>query len=645
MVAGFFIGGFKLADNDDFFETDETTSATTTELKAVLTVKRDFQQAQTFLDKFHKQGVERYKHYVAPGLESRIEKDRSFPVPFTTEQIDTLTADMMEKLFYKDEPCSMYGRNDDDKDDAEAKRKFIKYQDEIDDIEDKVRQAIVNCCIYKIAPAVINFKEKSKIVQIPQEVPLQDVTGQTVMGLDGVTPMTEMKLMPKQVFTYQGATTELVDPLNFFWTQEKKELYDEHPLMIRSRVTHDWLKKQPFITKQGLQSLKQKREVAAFHDYSDLIDDRRGYIGFDTHQPGSKKQYQYVEWQGYFDPDGKGNKELYILGVINDDVLVRMQTVREVFDLDHPNIVVGRIGKETGEIYGLSLVDKFHSVQHGLDSLLGMWLAILRQTANPISAGDDTKMVTKQVKSEAGTHIRTRGNPNEAFMWYKAPQISQDIYAGIEMFTRMGQNAAGQQESSLGKADPGVDTLGEAQIVASNAVLRTKGGYLRSFETSFIGPAWKLRNHVNMKFCTDAGYLYSVIQDGIMHWRTIDPMTIRAEVDFVCEGSQRENQRAVVTQQVLQALNLTLKMAEILGPIPLIKLLAKLYEEGFGWKQDTIKELLPIEAIAQQLMQNEQQRQQELAAENPQNMPQPKTEGEATQSAQQKNATPVGGIG
>ena len=130
----------------------------------------------------------------------------------------------------------------------------------------------------------------------------------------------------------------------------------------------------------------------------------------------------------------------------------------------------------------------------------------------------------------------------------------------------------------------------------------------------------------------------------LMDWRKIEPNQVRADVDFICEASVRENQRAVITQQILQAVNLNLKMIEILGPLPMIRLLEKLYEEGFGWRREDIENLLPVEPIAEQLIERDREKQQQIEGENPQNMPQPKSEGDAQQSAQKKNSTPVGRI-
>lgn len=619
---------------EDNFEDEPTADD-----KLAQRVSKDFERAKSYLKGFHADCIDRHQHYVAPGLQTNLDADKTFPNPFITEQVDTLVSNMMEKLTYKDEPCSIIGHNDTDKEDADVKRQFMKYKDDVDGVQEKLRQAIKNCCIAKMAPAVVNYKEEFDMVPGTEEVQAEDEFGRPIMEMDGITPyMIEQPAMVKE-YTFQGDTTELVDPIDFFWVPEKRFIYDEHPMMIRSRQTFDWFKKQPWILKAGLTKLKTETEPGGTDEVDDLLDERRDMQGFSTENRGGK-EYVYVEWHGYI----KG--ELYIIGVANSKVLMRKQEAKKIFNIGHPNIVIGNIGAEQGEIYGLSLIDKCHSVHHAIDTLLGMLLKSLRQTVNPMYKGDSTRLRNKNLENEAGKFWDCKGNPDEAIQRMEQEQISKDVYTLIGMFREMGQNATGISEGRLGNPDPGVDTLGEANIVEGNSAMREKGGYLRSFETSFVQPLYKMRNQINMNHVTDIGYLYSILENGVMHWRQIKPSAVKAGVDFICEASNRENQRAVITQQILQALNLNIKMGDILGPIPLLKLLEKLYEEGFGWKQETIKELLPMEDIAMQMQTSMlQQQQQGMAGENPQSMPQPKSEGQATANANQRNSTPVGGIG
>ena len=153
-----------------------------------------------------------------------------------------------------------------------------------------------------------------------------------------------------------------------------------------------------------------------------------------------------------------------------------------------------------------------------------------------------------------------------------------------------------------------------------------------------------MRNHINNRFVTDTGYLYSVLEDNMMDWRVLEPHQLKADVDFVCEASARESQRSVITQQILQAVNMNVKMIDVLGPQPLVLLLKKLYEEGFGWRKSDIDMLLPEEAIKEQQEIRAQQQQAEMTGENPNRMPQPLSEGGAIKSAATANQPEVGRV-
>ena len=521
---------------------EDINSATLREQKAVKRVNNDFERAEKYLETFHKQCNDRYSHYIAPGMDSNPNKDKYFPVPFTTEQVDTFVAESMEKIWHKDEPCAIYGRNLTDKADADAKREFMRFQDDNDGLYHKTRQALIHASICRIAPAVVNYKETFDITQELQDVPLLDGFGRQVLDIDGQTPLTTQQMVPVKKYTYQGATVELIDPIDFFWTPEKREIYDDTPFMIRTKHSMKWFKSKEYIIQKNLKQLK-KEEPPQVDIPKDLLDERRSGLGMGKQEEGYENQYTYIEWHGYIDLDGE--KELYIIGVASEDVLVRLEKASDIFDLGHPNIVVGVLGREFGEIYGLSLVDKIHSVQHALDSLGGMLFKNLRQSVNNMWIGDSSKMRTKKLVNDAGVFIDVMAGANidGVLKRIEPVLISRDVYDGMALFRKMGQNSSGISDIASGVAQQGVETLGEANILAGQAATRTKGGYLRSFEKSFLEPIWQMRNKVNNRFVTDIGYLYAVLEDNMMNWRVLEPAQIKAEVDFVCEASARDTER------------------------------------------------------------------------------------------------------
>ena len=635
-------------------EEDTQINKVKTDEEIIKEICSDFERAEKYLYGWHQDCIDRYEHYKAQGVSKNIKKDNHFPVPFTSEQVDRVRADMMEKLFYRGEPCSVYGREETDEADALAKREFMEYQDKEDEIYSKIDNAILNCLLYGMAPAVVNYKEVYQNIMVEKSVPVQDGMGQSILDEMGQPLLTsQMQMTPTAV--YQGASVTIVDPIDFYFTQEKRELRDEHPIMIRSKRTMKWLRDKRYIKQEVVDRIKAENDNPGSQSANDdLLTQRRSVnnLHYENETTGSNGEYDYIEAFKYMDLDGSGEK-LWIFGMVNKKYLVRVDDANEIFDLGHPNVVVGTIDQEFGEVKGISLLDKFHSLQHGMDTLMGIWLKAMRMTVNKMWIGNSTLMKTKKLVNDSGVFIDVNGRPDDVMKEVVISPISKDVYAGMEMFRQMAQNSSTVNDIASGQVQAGVETLGEANILAAQSSLGIKR-YLKNFESSFIEPLWEMRNQINMRFVNDPGYIYSVIGESVVYWRTITPGAIRANVDFICEASTRETQRTIITQQVLQAVNLVSGMMPILGPIPIIALLRKLYREGFGWKEDEInKELLPMEAIQANMMQQAMLQAQASRqsgdggkpVENPQNMPQPQTESDAIQSAQAQFSPQVGEIG
>lgn len=624
-----------LSDTEATAQAPETQGAD--EQQALAIVNRDFSRAKKYLHTWHNEIVERYKHYFGQAHGKNIEKDKSFPVPFTSEQVDQLVAEFMDKLWFKGEPCSIFARveADGEAEDADAKREFMQYQDVKDNIFEKLGMATQNIAITGIAPAVVNYRDDKTIKVVPTEQPIMLKEGLPATDLDGM-PLTQLVDMPQQITVYQGASVDLIDPVTFYFTPEKREVYDEHPYMIRTFKTLDWLTSTSYINLEPLDLAELKEERGQMRGHGDPEFDKRSVMDLGADNEMKTEEFEYVEWYGRADFTGTGEKKNMIVGVVEGKYVVRMDDADEIFNLGHHNIVIGNLKREQGEIRGQSLLDKIHATQHALDSLMGMWMKSLRQTANPMWIAWADMLKRKRLVNDAGEVILTKGDVNSAVKRVEQEQISQDIYAGMEMVRLQGQNASGLSDIAEGISQRGVETLGEASILESKAAVKMKL-YLRTFEKTFVEPLWDMRNQINMRFVTDIGYMYQVMGPKVVFWKKITPDQIRANVDFICEASTRENQRGVITQQVLQALNIVSRMIPILGPIPAVKLLEKMYREAFGWKEDEVAEMLPMDMILQNMMmmQMAQVAQTEGGGGAPGEQSQPRTEGEAISNANQ----------
>jgi hypothetical protein len=103
---------------------------------------------------------------------------------------------------------------------------------------------------------------------------------------------------------------------------------------------------------------------------------------------------------------------------------------------------------------------------------------------------------------------------------------------------------------------------------------------------------YEMRNIINSELI-DKEFAFQVIGDKAQQWRTMDPATVKTNVDFVCESASRETNRAVQMQQWLGFLKIAPQLQTLGFPVR-ADIAAKLaLENGFSVPQQTILQLLP----------------------------------------------------
>jgi len=648
--------------------------------KAVEKVLKDFERSEEFLRPFHTECLERYEHYRSSQLSTNIhsrEKNNRFPVPFTTEQVNSLVKRVREKLFYKNRPCSIYGREKTDEREAVAKREMFDYQDSEDEIESKNAKGVLNAAIYGICPAQIVFKKEFDETVVNEEQPIMDDMGQPALNLDG-TPITVSVPKIVEYPTYLGASLELIDVFDFFFTPEKETVEDREPFIIRSRRRPSYFNETYFFNRDKVK--KTSEQGGDTSSQNDNLRERRRLAGLEVDKKYFSDHCIYLEWQGYYDPadevdDSNGEKYpagFYVIGVVTgtqyEDTLVRFDY--KPFPLKGTNIIVGSLIEEFGELIGQRFVDNFHGIQHALDSVMGLWFSNLRQLVKrPKVVNSDAIKDPAQINTSVDETIEVedRDDVTKAVFYPDVPSLSPDLYNGLSMLRTMGQSVSGIKDQSEGIAQTGVETLGEAEILA----METKIGindYIRTWERTFVRPLYKKRNSINSYYLTNE-YVISVIGERGLEWRTMTPAQIRADVDFICEASTRETQRGIIAQQIIQTLQPLMNLMTLyanMGYPPNLwprvdLLLAELYDQ-WTWQQDKIDKILPSTTMDDQQEMALAQLLQEMAmmkmmsgqeatmgsqggdSKQPDSArtPQPRTEAEANRSANDRNDTHVG---
>ena len=654
-------------------------------------VSKDFSNAKSFLHDVHNQCVESYQSYYNAQSYEDLRKENRFPVSMTQRRVDEFKGNMLDKIFYKNRPCTIIGREETDKEDADAKQEMLDYHDYQDKIYNKMSNFVQDCGLYRFCVAQIDYDEtyQRKVVGVEEPMnilneegaPVLDPMGNPIPQLDGAgNPVMNSRVEARDVPIFKGATVKRVDPINFFFTQDKATMDDEHPAMIRSFPTKNYFKSKKYfiniekIDEEGDEASDNRGAESPMH-----VENKRMAHGLRPDQMAQRPKYTYIEWHGmlnkrelyeylgYSEEDmalllsgDEDEKTRAIVGVVNDKVVVRLEETP--YDFNAPNIVIGVIQGDEDELIGTSICDKIYATHKGQEALMGILLENFKQSVDAMwiintnaIVGGGASMVNK-----AGTVLETNANPNDVAKRVEQPGVAKDIYVLHDMFENDSKQSSGLENLIGGRGEPAAETLGESQIVVNQASLRMIN-YLKSFE-EFIQALYDMRNQINMQFL-DTEYIYGVIGEGAIEWRPIQPEQIRANVDFICESSSRETNRAVITQQIIQLAEIT-PMAQQMGfPIRFDKLISNLCEQGFSWTQEKIEEILPSlklekqgvpidEMLMQRMMIQLQvsQLQAAMGGMPPEGggqpggqSPEPNNENEAIESANARNQTQVGG--
>ncbi len=645
---------------------DQETVAVDWEDRAKKRVLDDFTRAKRFLDPIHQAWLSNYEHYRSgqtnQGLSDR-KSSNLFPVPFTTEQIDTFCAMINDKLFHQGNPCTIYPREETDEADADAKQAMFDYHDEIDDVEGKIRAGTKDGALYGIIPFKVDYQERTRA-----EVAM---VSQTVIGEDGQpTEVQEPQVIQTPEFI--GAAVTKLDPFDTFFVPEKCYYGDGHPVIVRTRKRPNEFTAKYFFNQD---KIRKKDTAANVPGDDDRLKERRKMAGQQIDEQFFRGHCVYLEWQGYYDPDEElespeGEKMTpghYVIGVVTgtqfEDVLVRFD--KDPLKLGKENILIGNIEKDDGSQIGYSLIDKFHALQHLQDSLMGMLLANMKQQVKrPKIVNRDAIIDAAQINTTVDETIEVseREDVTKAIYFPDMPNISPDIYNGLSIARQMGQNATRIHDTSEGKTQEGVETLGEAQILMGGVNLAINE-YLKAIETTLIKPLYDMRNTINARFM-DIEYVIRVVGEKGIEWKTIEPGQIRASVDFVCEASSREMERGVVAQQILQSLEPMMALVPVIQsmglPAPRPDMaMSKLFEQ-WTWSKEEIEQILPSTLVTSEELAAQQLRAMQQTAAmgmpggvpgqvqgQPGNggggqLPQPRNEQEVQASAQGRNQTQVG---
>jgi len=637
------------------------------------TVQSDFDSAQRHMRDLHAKMLTYYKQYHNNRYGEARADNEAARHPFLQEQVDQFVSDAMEKLWFKNQPCTVVPVEASDQQDAQAKQELMDWQNDRDRLYSTTKKLAKDAALYGFCVGQTDYTRQTK--RMPQVVPItRNVYDPTTGQIAEMTVGEQYEW--QDVTIYDGPTTKRVDPLNFFTVPQKQFIDDEYPILIRSAVTIDYLKSKPYIV--NLDQIK-----AGSHGSQDesgsLLQEKREMSGSVGDFTLGDDQVEYVEWQGLlnrtdlydylasrpdideqqrqqyatttvdvmgqevpvFDPD---ERCWAIVGMVNGSTIVRLED--SPFEFDGPNVVVGTLSNDDdGLLMCSGIADKVYGLSKQLDAQMIGLHRNTEQSTNRMWVVDSSKIKSGgKLLNRPGAIIEAISG-TDAIKALDVPRVAPDIYQNLAYFAELGKQATGQTDIALGRGDPQTETLGESQIAASFAQTRLKD-YVRSFEETCIQPIFEHRNQINMQFLT-APYVFRIIGLRALQWRQVDPSQIRANVDFVCQGSTRETNRSILIQQMLQLMQQSQQVVAMGLPVRLDLMVAELAEQ-MNIARDKVEQWLPSigadqEAVVTTMLQQQMMGQPGVQGAAPGGqLPQPRNQTELAQSVQGRQQTQVG---
>jgi hypothetical protein len=608
-------------------------------------VRKDYTAAKKHLEPFHIKCDEMYNLYHNVKDYTSLKAENKFPIPYIQKTIDQFTADMMDKLYYANRPCQCVGREGTDKLDAEAKQSMLEYQDEYLRMYNKMRLFVKSCAQYRMAVCQVDWWEDKNSewdeVDMPQmEIDQNGVPRAKLNPMTGESiPSGEKQWQKLDYVTFMGAKPKYIKVTDFFFTQDKEEIDDEFPVMIRAFKSRKFFDAPYFINVDKLENVKSSGSGS---EEDERESTRRRKLHYETLNVPPGRPFKYIEWQG---PVNK--KELYaelvllrediievepghlymeimtddkgeeidrkvieietddemcwaICGITNDELVNRLEP--NPFGLYCPNIIVGyMLSEDEGLTGALSLAELIEAVHRAMQSNMGMWIENLKQSvdAGYVIKRDAVLNASTLQMNKAGFNIETNQDVDKVYKRVEQPRVSPDIMIFHQILEQTGQDAIGRDEIVTGKGDPATQTLGESNMVFQQALLRTRD-YLKTFEDSFIIPLWRMRTAINSEFITQ-DYAVRVLGEKGYEWRKISAAQVKSAVDFICESSKREQQKAILAQQIMEVAKIAPLAIQAGQPVRIDVLLDELTETCFSWVEQRRHRFLPLIAYEKEI--------------------------------------------
>lgn len=543
------------------------------------------------------------------------QKDRprgyaNIPVAMLQEGVDSVVADMMDKIMGTDLQISTKGRERGDEMYAEAIKNVVKYQAYFDNWKRKLRDLVFSFALFGNAPAKVIYDRRFAPVLRRKPIFIPNGGDLSMPAMPGQMPADSFAEITRELI-YHGASLVNVDIFDFYPHADMVEIDD--PLSVIHR----------FNLPQS--ALIQRQRDGIYENVGALLEAMRDKTtdGIDAQVQGYKKRRreltginyshdetnfpEMLEWQGYYDINDDGEDELCI-GVVSTsgDGLVHRLDELPYFGGDK-TYIFGRMFRVQGEFWGIGLAEKMENDQRAATALRNAMLDSYYKQAQPRTFLEENSVNNEgELDTPRGVvHVSNDDRPiQQKIMVEQVMPIGADGYQLYQQIISDGQAKAGMNDMKAGRV-PGQSTTATVGSQAfSQASIRFKD-MLWMFENSILIPLCDKAHAINQQFI-DKPYAISIVgQERGMYWQMVDPTQIAGKVNFESLASTKQVDKQVNIEQMMRAIQVAAGNPMTAAAVPLIFI--RLMQEWEISDMEEIKVAVGYQAMMQQLYMAAQQ--------------------------------------
>lgn len=569
-------------------------------------VLEQYSQSKKVMQPKHEKFIQYLEMYYGVKQKDRPKGYANIPVAMLQEGVDSVVADMMDKIMGTELQIGTKGRERGDEQYAEAIKNVVKYQAYFDNWKRKLRDLVFSFALFGNAPAKVIYDRRFAPVLRRKPIFIPNGGDLSMPAMPGQIPVDSFPEITSELI-YHGASLIPIDIFDFYPHADMVEIDDPLSVIHRFNLPQQILMQR---AKDGIYENVGELIEAMRDGDSDNNDaqvqsykKRRRELTGINYSHDNTNFPEMLEWQGYFDLNDDGEDELCV-GVISTahDGLVHRLDELPYFGGDK-TYIFGRMFRVQGEFWGIGLAEKMENDQRAATALRNAMLDSYYKQAQPRTFLENQAVENEgELDTPRGiVHVNNDDRPIQQKIYVEPVMpIGADGFNLYQQINADGQAKAGMNDMKAGRV-PGQSTTATVGSQAfSQASIRFKD-MLWMFENSVLIPLCDKAHAINQQFI-DRPYAISIVGANVgQYWQTVDPTQIAGKVNFESLASTKQADKQVNIEQLMRAIQVAAGNPMTAASVPI--LFVSLIQEWGVANIDEIKVAVGYQAMMQQLYQ------------------------------------------